>query len=97
MENSNKLPEAITELVQALKSDKDYRLSWSANIAMAFNDSYRQYAKEHNKKQMNREDIHKIANTASEYFLDLLCMDSSSKEENNEEWGGFNAIILKYK
>lgn len=63
----------ITELVKLLKKDKAYRLSWSANIAMAYKDNYHWYKQKTGKKVMNSGDRHIIANNAAEYFLKLLC------------------------
>ena len=65
----NKLKEAIDTLVEALQTDEGYRIGWQANIAMSFKDEYSR-----NKlKYKNRQDIHKIANTASDNFLNMLC------------------------
>ena len=36
----NKLKEAVSVLVEALRSDPEYYYSWQANIAMAFQDEW---------------------------------------------------------
>lgn len=57
--------QAVETLVKALKEDPDYRESWKANIAMAFKDAY------DNADVM--DEIHTIANTAADNFLNILC------------------------
>ena len=59
--------QAVKVLVEALNDDKDYRRSWSANIAMAFQDEFDEFHK-HN-------GVHYISNKAAERFLDMLCRD----------------------
>lgn len=75
----NKLQEAVKTLIEALKSDEDYRRSWSANIAMAFKDEcYREFKEDlYTEYGDAEEEIHKIANTAADNFLNLLCEDGS--------------------
>ena len=63
----------ITDLVKALKKDKGYRESWKANIAMAYSDTLDAYKRKNNKKHLNANDMHIIANKAAEYFLKQLC------------------------
>ena len=60
------------KLVEALKTDEDYRRSWSANIAMAFKDEW-QRAADDGGLPATPDKIHVIANKAAEYFLWLLC------------------------
>ena len=55
---------AVAHIVEQLKSDEGYYISWQANIAMAFQDCYH-WAED-------KQDIHKIANDAAEHFLKLL-------------------------
>ena len=58
----------ITELVEALKNDKDLYYAYQANIAVQFQDEF-----ERNKKRYkNRQDINEISNIAAKNFLDLL-------------------------
>ena len=64
---------ALNHITDLLKKDKDYRRSWSANIAMAYIDNEHWYKRKTGKKTLNRKDKHIIANNASEYFLQLLC------------------------
>jgi len=61
----NKLKNAVEVLREALKTDEGYRIGWQANIAMAFKDEYY--------RSKNKEEIHEIANKASDNFLQLLC------------------------
>ncbi len=65
----NELEVAIAVLINALKTDEGYRIAWKSNIAMAFKDEYFR----NKSKYKNREDIHKIANTAADDFLKSLC------------------------
>ncbi len=67
------LRNCVELLIYKLKKHKDYRRAWNDNIAMAFKDSYGQHKKKTGKTTMSKEDIHTIANNASEYFLNLLC------------------------
>jgi len=53
----------ITGLQEALK-DKDYYISWQANIAMAFYNNYN-WAKD-------KTDILRIANNSATYFLEQI-------------------------
>jgi len=69
----NKIKEAIDTLSEALKTDEGYRIGWQANIAMTFKDEYSR----NSLKYKTRQDIHNIANTAADSFLNLLC----AKEE----------------
>ena len=70
---SKKTAEALSHITKQLKTDKGYRESWKANIAMAYKDNWHWYKKKTGKNVMNREDRHIIANNAAEYFLQLLC------------------------
>ncbi len=67
--------EALKVVTDALKSDKGYRESWKANIAMAYIDTERLYRERVKKapNALNGEDKNKIANEAADYFLKLLC------------------------
>lgn len=72
---SETLKSAIEVLQEALK-DEGYYLSWQANIAMAFKDEYnrQEYKNDHDKLEgfQAELDIHEIANTAAENFLQML-------------------------
>ncbi len=63
----------IPHLIDELKTDKELRKAYHDNIAMAFKDNYFWYMKKNNKKMMNKETLHIIANNSAEYFLNLLC------------------------
>lgn len=56
-----------------IKSDNGMWEGYKANIAMQFKDHVHYYKKFHNKKYLNSEDIHKIANDAADCFLHLWC------------------------
>ncbi len=61
----------IEKLIEKLKTDKDFYLTWQSNIAMAFYDEYRRC----DKKYKNNKDIHHIANVAADKFLYSLIKD----------------------
>lgn len=67
----NKLQEAVKTLIEALKSDEDYRRSWKANIAMAFKDEWRR--EDFQKSEQDFEAVHILANNSADNFLNLLC------------------------
>ncbi len=72
-----KLQDAVKVLTEALVKDPGYRMGWQANIAMAFKDEYeRELVPEDADLTDNvRASIHKIANTAADNFLNVLCRD----------------------
>jgi len=65
-----KLEKAVKTLCKELRKDPDYFRSYQANIAMQFKDEYSRKRK--NKKYLNNDDIHEIANDAATSFLNLL-------------------------
>lgn len=67
------LQESINILIKHLKEDEGYRISWQANIAMAYKDNENWYKQKTGKKYLNKEDKHIIANQAADYFLIQLC------------------------
>ena len=67
------LSDAMKTITTELKKDTELRKSWSANIAMAFIDNEHWYKQKTEKKTLNSQDKHTIANNAAEYFLELLC------------------------
>ena len=57
----------VVEILSSrLLNDKEYRMSWIANIAIAFQDTYAIETAQGN------HDIHDISNKAAEDFLNLL-------------------------
>lgn len=65
----NKVAEALKVLKEALSTDDDYRLGWTANIAMAYQDeAVRQETRDSRKK------LHSISNKAAENFIKLLIL-----------------------
>lgn len=67
MKNNTGIKEAIDTLINALKFDDGYFLSWQANIAMAIYDEYNRANK--NNKEI---DFHKICNDGAKNFLEML-------------------------
>lgn len=65
------LKEAVSVLTKHLKEDENYRMTWRANIAMAFQDEYTRHQDEPSGQKAS---IHEISNKAAENFLDVLCM-----------------------
>ena len=62
-----KTADAFKVVAAALRKDKDYYFAWQSNIAMAFVDTAQQ--------QGSRDSyvkLHKVANDAAKYFLNLL-------------------------
>jgi hypothetical protein len=70
MKKSKPRKSPIAALVRALNKDQGYRISWEANLAMAFFDNYRWHMK--GKRRPSRVDLYDIGNKAANYFLDLL-------------------------
>ena len=70
-----RLKEAVSVLVEALKTDESYRIGWQANIAMAFKDEY--CREKFQQSEQNFEDVHELANSAADNFLNLLCEDAT--------------------
>lgn len=68
--NGNGIPTVISILCESLKNDKDYYMSWQANIAMATKDEFAKWKKK--KKVISYQDMHTIANNAAKNFLNLL-------------------------
>lgn len=61
------LSDAINMICEEIKNDKDYRISWEANIAMAFKDQFNFSGHKHDAKV-----VHEVANKAAAAFLDQL-------------------------
>lgn len=70
----NSLPQAMHVFTYQLRCDDDYRRTWVANIAMAFQDAYAQYQTQVDEQQpvMSKTDIHTISNDAAEQFIKNL-------------------------
>lgn len=43
MDSNDKLKEAVATVCEAIRTDEGYKISWVANIAMAFKDEYARY------------------------------------------------------
>lgn len=69
------LQEAVEVLCNALREDYSYYISWQANIAMAFQDEFKNQEKNHNgftRWLFLENGLHTISNKAAENFLNLL-------------------------
>lgn len=66
------LKECVDALCEALETEPDFRMSWQANIAMAFVDEW-----DKDKKTRSLNDVHGIANLAADRFLTMLCQTGS--------------------
>ena len=64
---STEIQNAVETLTKAIKDDPELYYAYQANIAMAFKDEYNR----NHKKYKNKEDVHKIANTAAKNFLNI--------------------------
>jgi len=73
--HKNSVEHAIKIVQNALRTDEGYRIGWQANIAMAFKDEYSR----NRLKYKTKQDIHNIANTAADDFLNILCSDGSKE------------------
>lgn len=58
------LADAISVLVRALKKDDNYRMTWQANIAMAFQDEFH--------RSHRHCGVHEMSNEAAKNFLSNL-------------------------
>lgn len=67
------LSAAVETLIQSLIKDEDYRRSWKANIAMAFKDEFHREVTRKKSWQINSTELHNVANTAADNFLNNLC------------------------
>jgi hypothetical protein len=71
---------AFNVVAAALRKDTQYYIAWKANIAMAFVDTFRQQGCRDSYKK-----LHKVANDAAVYFLDLLVRESKTKPRPQEK------------
>jgi hypothetical protein len=68
----------IREAIKQIKNDPELFRAWKDNIAMSFKDEYSNEYDRLNKYiegMPHKIDLHKVANTAAENFLNLLCKD----------------------
>lgn len=65
---------AVRRLVQELQSDSGYRISWVANIAMAFKDHFPK-----GETYLSDHLLHETANSAAEAFIELLCTSTAAE------------------
>lgn len=66
--------DAMDVVTKEIRNDSGYRISWQANIAMAFKDEWQRSAN-NGGLPCTPEQIHEIANKAADNFLNLLCRD----------------------
>lgn len=66
------VPEAMKVVTEAIKTDPSYRVTWEANIAMAFKDEWVRKVGDHGSHKADYGDIHLVANNAANNFLDIL-------------------------
>jgi hypothetical protein len=73
----SELSKAMKIVTAAIKNDPSYRITWQANIAMAFKDEYSTITAEHgiDVDDVETNMIHDIANKAADKFLKILCRD----------------------
>lgn len=64
------IKQANAVLKRRFKADDDFKRGYVSNIAMAFKDEHARIKKEKGRPLTN-EEIHDVANTAAENFLDL--------------------------
>jgi hypothetical protein len=78
------LKKSVETLCCALRKDPQYFESWKANIAMSFKDEFRTV---HPGAMSPNEwnNLHQIANTAAENFLNLLIRESNVQEKVSKE------------
>lgn len=67
------LKDAMSRITSELKNDKEFRRSWSANIAMAYIDNEHCLYRSAFSCLFSFCTRHTIANNAAEYFLKSLC------------------------
>jgi hypothetical protein len=58
-----KISDAINRICKEIENDNSYRISWEANIAMAFKDQFHFSGYEH-----DPEIVHEVANKAASAF-----------------------------
>jgi len=79
MEEEMSVEKEIKVICEAIKNDEGYRMSWQANIAMAFKDEWTRYLGE-NSDILTHQSVHMIANNAAKNFLDILIMDGTKQK-----------------
>ncbi len=68
------ISKAVKLLCKELKADPEYRMSWQANIAMAFKDEFERGVEFNTTPLTNvgRDALHTVANKAADNFLNNL-------------------------
>jgi hypothetical protein len=76
-----KTRDAVKHIATKLKKDKEWRLSWTASITMAYMDTYNSLLRKRLKtKALTSKDMHNIATEASELFMSWMCDELKSPE-----------------
>ncbi len=68
---ADSLPQAMHVLTYQLRCDEDYKQSWVANIAMAFQDTFRNYMGTRGRNEAI-DALHAISNDAAKSFISNL-------------------------
>lgn len=64
------IQKAMNVIGKAIERDPDYRMTWEANIAMAFVDSWRWWRERNGlKRVLNAKERHAVANEAAAHFV----------------------------
>lgn len=72
------IQEAMKIVTREIANDPNYRITWQANIAMAFKDQWMK-TMEINSDCVDYKTIHDIANKAANNFLDILCIEANKE------------------
>ncbi len=68
---TEEIKKEVDVLRKALKEDKNYYMTWQANIATAFQLEYDKWCSKNN-RGLHHFPVHKISNKAAENFLNQL-------------------------
>ena len=66
------IQKAVEKIQETLREDKEYREVWKANIAMAFQDEFKNYVENKVGRNKAPDYIHEISNQAADRFIDNL-------------------------
>ena len=66
---NNETQKAVSTLTQAIKTDPDLYIAYQSNIAMAFVDSVNSFKVRTGKRNLNRREVHQLANEAATHFV----------------------------
>ena len=63
------IQKAVEKIQETLKEDKEYREVWKANIAMAFQDEFKDWVERKVGRNKAPDHIHEISNKAADRFV----------------------------